>query len=1090
MPDNIQYSGPKYKSANEYGKEVNTSNLYSEPTNYGESVYDDQSISPMMTQSDVDEARAQNQGTLDKLGNGLAHGLTTAGTSFVGGTVGLGNGLLDMMSGKSFYDNATFKLMDEVSQGVNEATPLYQDKSEKEGGFTDSILTNDDFWIDGLFNGLGFIAGGYGSGAVFGKAMGSALKAAKLGQTSKVAEIAAKAGIEDVKGFADKVTSFAEKVPAITAATTGRIYESTLEANQVYESLKDKVASGEISEEDAKQARNAVFASNMALGVVDYFQYAKFLDNFSNHRSSLNKIVKSASGEFIQEAPSQGFKAGVREFAKDSKDVLASMVSEGGEEGTQHIISKTGETGDFSADNFMDSALQAMSDPQFYGAMLSGSLVGGIMGVPNEFGKAKKQNEYTNEVVNLLNNHTDNKGSQILDAKAKLNSYYTIEKAKNELQVKMSNPNISQEEVAVLHDQYRTLEHNQFTNFVQAAVESKTIDNKLEELELLAKEAPEDLAEQAGVTEPKIKNGVPQNPSTQLREKIQKIKEYRQTYEDLQHTYPNVDVPALGIMFKAQTEYNFAEKKLGIVNSKLAEANGKLAGIQSDEIGGTLTSEGAKEQSKLHLESIKNLQAEKEYYENLQTYSVKKFNNPNAATVKPKQKFTVPKETVDAVNKESAQVKVNKPVVEVKEVVPVEEIPQQQVQPIIPTPQVTPESTSQKPTGPEIANARSKRMKELHLQGIPIDEIGEMIDKEFPSEFKGPLDSYEQLLESFEPGNTTGNLERLQSQIDKINSQSDKALNQEVKLVLNTVSAIAKEKTAQKDMSPLTREDVANVFTSIAENQPHLIDRIVAGVNGSLGLVTVPSISTVANTQTIEPVVSTKEIEEEAKEKLFDNTGFKITTGLTAATKIVATDSQDRPLFENGNIKFEDNEYTKDYIKMHTNAVQIGDVWTIELKNDIDEDTPLDDLELELVYTNPETNETESRGFVHKEAYITEDNTTLTGEELQKEKERIRTIRQFYKDGGTGKQVKVIQTTLAKPEFKPRAEVSELEGISVAMMRNVVVYANSQFVSTNGSEFKGDVPAIDDLKSGMVYFMAPQATHVGEGVTHLPILLQ
>lgn len=588
--------------------------------------------------TDQEEQRAHNQGIVDKLGNGLAHGLTTAGTSFVGGTVGLGNGLLDMMSGKSFYDNATFKLMDEISQGVNEATPLYQDKSEREGDFVDSVLTNDDFWIDGLFNGLGFVAGGYGSGAVFGKAVGAALKAAKLGQTAKVTEIAAKAGIEDVKGFADKVTSFAQKVPNITAATTGRIYESTVEANQVYDSLKEKVANGEITEDQAKQARNAVFASNMALGIVDYFQYAKFLDNFSNHRASLNKIVKGASGEFMQEVPSKGFKAGVREFAKDSGDVIASMASEGAEEGAQHIISKTGETGDFTADNFMDSALQAMSDPQFYGAMLSGSLVGGVMGVPNEFGKASKQNKYTDDVVNMLNEHTDNKGNQILDAKAKLNSYYTIEKAKNDLQEKMSNPNISQEEIGVLHDQYRTLEHTQLTNFVQAAVESKTIDDKLEELDLLAKENADDLAEQAGVTEPKIKNGVPQNTATQLREKIQKIKDYRQTYENLQHTYPNVDVPTLGNMFKAQTEFDFAEKKLGIVNSKLSEANGKLARIQAEEIGGTLSSENAKEQSKLHLETIKNLQAEKEYYEDLQTQSVKKFNNPQLKPVTPKVK--------------------------------------------------------------------------------------------------------------------------------------------------------------------------------------------------------------------------------------------------------------------------------------------------------------------------------------------------------------------------------------------------------------------------------------------------------------------
>jgi hypothetical protein len=142
-----------------------------------------------------------------------------------------------------------------------------------------------------------------------------------------------------------------------------------------------------------------------------------------------------------------------------------------------------------------------------------------------------------------------------------------------------------------------------------------------------------------------------------------------------------------------------------------------------------------------------------------------------------------------------------------------------------------------------------------------------------------------------------------------------------------------------------------------------------------------------------------------------------------------------------------------------------------------------------LIYTNPTTGEKESRGFVHKEAYITEENTTLVGEELQKEKERIRAIRQFYKDKGTGKKVRVTNVTLAKPEFNERAEVASLDGITPDMMKKVVVRGDSKFITVDGATFNGSVEGDGELISGAIYFLAPQATHVNNGITHLPILL-
>ncbi len=674
MPENIKPKNTKYKSSSEYTSELKTSGLYPEPTNYGESNYDDITISPALTQEEVDERRSENQGFVDKLGNAFAQGVTTAGTSFAGGTVGLANGVLDMMSGKSFFENDTFKILDEIDKESKEAFPLYRSRTEMEGSFTDRVLS-DDFFLDSLFNGLGFVAGGWGSGALYAKAVGKGLQLLKLGQSDKVVKLASELGIENPQGFATTLSKVAQKVPNITAATTGRVYESALEANQVYEQLQEKIARGEITEAEAKQLRNSVFGTNMLLALPEYYQYTKFLDNFSNKRATLNAI-RNEGGQFVQDKLT-----GKKALISDLGQLGFQTGTEGLEEGYQYIASKAGESGNESyIDAFVDSTLQSLSDPDFYASMVAGSLIGGTMGTVGTIkggSESKQRNEYTQKVVDLMNKHLPDYSNTFDVAKNKLNSFYTLEKEKSAI-IEALNNEEDPGKIAVLKDEYRKRDHEQLTNFVQATAESNTFDDRLDDLNVLLQADDETISAVTGIVENKKDNGIEKTPTQVLRERIKKLKDYKKTYDKVAGTYLNSDLTEVGNKFKAQALYEFANEKENIVTNKIIQAN------SSPQISD---------------DYVKSLEQERLYYQNLQKEAILQYNNvpftKEAKTTTKTPPITITKEDADFINN----------VFTSKEPVEEETVPVKEEQPSPTAGVFTPTNRYGKPTGDPLTTA-------------------------------------------------------------------------------------------------------------------------------------------------------------------------------------------------------------------------------------------------------------------------------------------------------------------------------------------------------------------------------------------------
>jgi len=591
-------------------------------------------------ETDQAENRAINQSFVDKVGNAAVQGLTTAGTSFIGGTLGLANGLIDVVSGKNFFENSTFKILQEIDEASKEAFPLYKTRAEQQGSFTDQVLS-DDFFLDSLFNGLGFVAGGWGSGALVGagvrgltNALGKGLRYAKLGQNSKVVELAAQAGIENPELFGTTLGKLAQKLPNMTAATSGRIYESALEANQVYDSLQEKIQNGELTEAEAKQIRNSVFGVNMLLAIPEYYQYTKFLDNFSNKRATLNAI-KNVEGKFVQD------KLTGKSAALTNLGQLGFQTgTEALEEGFQFVASKAGEEGNVNyGEAFADAALQSLSDPQFYASMVAGGLVGGVMGgVGTVVGESEstKRNKFTEQVVDLMNKHLPIEYTDKLNkAQTKFNNFYDLEQQKNKV---LDAIEVEQDpaKVAVLKDAYRVLDHEQLTNFVQAASESGTYEERLEELELLTKESDENLKNLANIRANKVVDGREINPQQVLRERIQKVKEFKKTYDTVAETYPNIELNELNNKFKAQSLFEFADKKENLVDKEIQKEEARI-----------FNSAGDNPVAKDRLEQLKT---EKEYYAGLKKQAVIDFQNPVIVKKSNAPKPITPTKEKDVIN--------------------------------------------------------------------------------------------------------------------------------------------------------------------------------------------------------------------------------------------------------------------------------------------------------------------------------------------------------------------------------------------------------------------------------------------------------
>lgn len=129
----------------------------------------------------LEDTRARNQSNFSQIANGIIKGITTAGTTFADGTIGLvwglGQGIynaLDKDEDTSFasglWNNQFNQWMNQANEWMEQVAPNYYTNDEREHPM--SHIFNANFIGDKFIKNLGFTAGALGSAVAFGGVYG------------------------------------------------------------------------------------------------------------------------------------------------------------------------------------------------------------------------------------------------------------------------------------------------------------------------------------------------------------------------------------------------------------------------------------------------------------------------------------------------------------------------------------------------------------------------------------------------------------------------------------------------------------------------------------------------------------------------------------------------------------------------------------------------------------------------------------------------------------------------------------------------------------------------------------------------------
>lgn len=307
--------------------------------------------------ADNEDLWGQSQSNWDKMFNGVAKGLTLAGTTFLQGTAGLLYGVGQVITGhglNSLYNNDLSNALNDVNNNLENQLPNYYTARERAADWWEpaNIFTANFIW-DKLVKNLGFSVGAIYSGGVMTKMLRlipEAFALSKAGILAKTADtmestLTALPNLQRAGAAENLVLSASKTVNTLNAAispterfvisTLGAATEGGIEALQgvnewrsqkikEYTDLNGVAPQGEILEkinDMATSLGNARFGMNMALlTATNYIQLPKILS--SSYKDS--KIIANGVERSINPI-ARNLETGLYETAK--RGTVAKLIS-------------------------------------------------------------------------------------------------------------------------------------------------------------------------------------------------------------------------------------------------------------------------------------------------------------------------------------------------------------------------------------------------------------------------------------------------------------------------------------------------------------------------------------------------------------------------------------------------------------------------------------------------------------------------------------------------------------------------------------------------------------------------------------------
>ena len=358
----------------------------------------------------INESKFQDQSSLDLVGKGLFNVVKTIGIEagktpgYLGGLVGAG---IDKVFGDGkqsmsmIVDNAWINAFERLDDAAKEAVPVYMSKQVQEGNLLDK-MGSGAWWAESGADGLGFMLSMFLPGAV-AKAAKVGTGIAKLGEglgnlAPRLGKYATGLGLlEDAGEAGFKFTKdFARNANGVAAATLNTVLESSAEAANTFDSVKDKYVQQGLTEDEAKlkagEAASAVFKGNMALlfvsNLIDEKWLWKSLGSAGEKeaaQSILSRVTKDGvvDWDMLKQIPKElTRKAMLKDAAKNfGKGIL----KEGAfEEGSQTTLQQNVEEGKIGK-NFLDDLVNVgasyfddfANNSELHESIFLGGLLGG-----------------------------------------------------------------------------------------------------------------------------------------------------------------------------------------------------------------------------------------------------------------------------------------------------------------------------------------------------------------------------------------------------------------------------------------------------------------------------------------------------------------------------------------------------------------------------------------------------------------------------------------------------------------------------------------------------------------------------------------
>ena len=527
----------------------------------------DANYSPVL--SIRDELRASKQSSLSKIGNTVGQGVgtfltatasTIAAIPSIIGAVGAEIVTGGEAKGMDIaLNNPIMKGIGDLDKYIKEEiVPTYYSKEQQESLL--SAATGTD-----LVNGVGFLLSNIIPSGLVTKALGGLPKFAALAKAGKL-----EAGLETAigKGLlkAEDATKlnllgkFFEKAPAMTGALVGRLGESAMEANGVYESILSQGG----TEEEAERGRNNAFYGNMALSVSDLAQQTRWL----KPTGLGDDIIKQGIGYAVKKRTKGEL---IGDFMKES-------LQEAGEEGFQFLVQKGAEKSALEGTNFITEALNAGGD--LFGtiegqkSMLLGAVLGGgasaIANKRNAPEKAKKLQQMVNELNSNAGVVTD-KYIETPDGKRIINPAFAKQSQTFLKLEELRNEALEQGDIETA----QLIEKQQFTNLVQSRVENEKFDDLVDELEALGKADDAELIQYLGQV-PTDAEGNKLTASQVSVAKIQEAKQIKKMIDNL-NTIPQYK----SLSPSAKNDFNNHILTQDNLLKSIQQLDGKIASLEA-----------------------------------------------------------------------------------------------------------------------------------------------------------------------------------------------------------------------------------------------------------------------------------------------------------------------------------------------------------------------------------------------------------------------------------------------------------------------------------------------------------------------------